>query len=327
VVHVTTAATKTAKALTAGELKKLQERAARAAAAAAELEDTVFTAVQEQATAPAEVERLKASLSSAMEDASHLDTAELKHDFQESVKDLATAKQQESSAAALKNHALVVLSRRAFQASIHPAIVGAGKQNMSKAGEFLGMPYATIRPYVIAGGALFQHDRAFLLSEPDTEDARIVNESFDNGTRKQQIEKRAKANAKAEAMRLENERLKLALEQAQQEQAGNGEQEQEQAGAGDQQAPAGDQQEQAPAAAGDQQAPATAPAAPVAPVPASGPSEGPAQGGLSLSDDLLATARLLVKQIAALKANKTEWKTVHPKLLGILGQSFPALKA
>jgi hypothetical protein len=311
----TSSTSTTSKAMTAGELRKLQERTARAAAQAQELDDSLFKAQQEQAQAPAEVERLKLSLASAMEDASHLDTEELKHDFQESVKDLKTAKDQESSAAALKNHALVILSRRAFQASIHPAIVGKGKQNISKAGEFLGMPYATVRPYVIAGGALFQHDRAFLLSEPDTEDARIVNESFDNGSRAQQIEKRRKAAEKAEAQRLENERLKLALEQAQQA-AGNG---QEQAPAGDQQEQeqaAGDQ-EQAPAAGA--QAPATAPAA-----EQQAPAEQAPAAGSSASDDVLKAARELVRMAVALrKMDSKAWQAIAPEVQAQLAELFP----
>jgi hypothetical protein len=306
--------------MTAGELRKLQERSSKAQQQAQDLEDATFLALSEVHHA-AEVASLKDRLSSAMEDASHIDVSELRDSFTGAVKDLASAKQQESAAATLKNHALVILSRRAFQASIHPAIVGAGKQNISKAGEFLGMPYATVRPYVIAGGALFQEDRAFLLSEPDSEDARIVNGSFDANSRKQQIDKRQKAALKAQAQAelLKQQQAEIeALKQAQQEQA---------PAAGEQQA--GEQeQEQAPATApaAGAQAPATAPVAPVA--GATAPVQEQAQtDGPSLSESLLSTAKTLVAQIALLKKDKAEWTKVYPKMIAILGQSFPTLKS
>jgi hypothetical protein len=304
----TTPATKT---LTASELRKLQERAARAAQHAQELEDETFLQ-QVEVHERAETAVLKDRLTSAMEDASHIDPQELKDDFSGAVKDLAKAKQQESEALDLKNHALVIMSRRAFQASIHPAIVGEGKQNISKAGQALGMPYSTIRPYVLAGGALFQQDRAFLLSEPDAEDARIVNGSFDDHSRKAQIEKRAKAAAKAQAQAELLAKQQAEIEALKQAQAQNGN--------GQAPAPA-----DAPAPT---EAPASGPEAPATSTPATAPATAPEAPAdeLGVTVELLGHARKLVQQAKFLrKENKPEWTKVQPELIKILGDLFPVL--
>lgn len=323
------------KAPTAGELKRLQERASKAQATAQELDDATFLALQEQASR-AEVEALKANLASAMEDASQLDPEELRHSFSDAVKDLGKSKDMEAEAAALKDHALVIMSRRAFQASIHPAIVGKGKQNISKAGEFLGMPYSTVRPYVLAGGALFQHDRAFLLSAPEAEDARIVNDSFNANSRKAQIEKRQRAAVKAQQQaellaqqQAEIETLKQQQAQQQQQQAGAG------AGAGEQQAGAGEQQQQAGTSAflpegamTGVQAPAQETgAAAQAPAAQQEQEQQAPAAGPSLSDDILSTARLLVKQAKQQRSSdKAGWQKTHAELTAILSDLFPVLK-
>jgi hypothetical protein len=325
-------ATTPAPALTPSEQRKMQERITRLHQQAQELEDAQFIA-EAEASAAADVAVLKDRLSSAMEDASHIDPEELKTRFSTARKEYAHSADVLKQAAHAQDSALVIMSRVAFQASVHPAIIGTGKQNISKAGEALGMPYSTIRPYVLAGGALFRHDRAFLLSEPEHDDFVIVNASFNANSRKAQIEKRQRAAIKAaesEAARVAAEdarvaaeaeaaRLREALEAAN----GNGE---ASAPPADSSAPAA-----APAAAvgnGEASAPTAAPTAPTAAPSGNGEASAPAAPAKSLADETADVAKQLVGMIALLRKQK-QWsgdKGASKRVLSILSQSFPVLK-
>ena len=189
--------------------------------------------------------------------------------------------------------AAVWMARSSYLTSIHPDMNGGkhGKQNISAAAKHLGMPYGTLRPYVLAGGALAKLDRVGVLGTPDAADVEAVRASIEATANARRRELNAKAKAKLEA-----DKARLAALEAANAVKG---------------APA-------PAGAG---APADAPAAPVA-APVAAPA--PVVAGPTLADDTLATARLLVKQVAALRKSG-EWKTVGSKVVSILGQAFPVL--
>jgi hypothetical protein len=194
--------------------------------------------------------------------------------------------------------AAVWMSRIAYRTATHEAV--ATKRypyNITGAAKVLGMPVGTLRPYALAGQALHVKDRAGLLSVPDADDVALVEGSFDATSRADQkakrlVEKEKKAALEAKALELE------ALK------AANG---------------------KAPVEA--PKAPATGTSALLPEGAATGTDKAPeAPAGPSLQDDVKATAKLLVKQILALRATK-EWSGVAKEVSAILADVYPSLKA
>lgn len=195
--------------------------------------------------------------------------------------------------------AAVWLSRVAYRTATHASVATSRyPYNITGAAKALGMPVGTLRPYALAGAALHKADRAGLLSSPAEEDVALVEKSFDDTSRADQKAKRLKEKERKEALEAKSRELE-ALKKA-----------------GADKAPATGQ---APAKAPEgPQAPATDAKAPEA--PAKAPEAGP-----SLTEDVLATAKTLVRQIKALRTSK-EWSPVAKDVVAILTEAFPVLK-
>jgi len=226
-------------------------------------------------------------------------------------KDETDAKAAMESAEVARYSAMVWQARVAYRAMTHPDVATARyKENITGAAKVLGIPVATLRPYGLAGMALHKADRAGLLSLPDGEDIKLLNDSFDATSRQDQKEKRLREKAKKEALEAKARELE-ALKQA------NGDK-----------APEGlkDVVDAADAildAAKAPKAPAPAPATDKAPeAPAKAPE---AQSGPSLQDDAVTVAKDLVRKLKALKAGGD--KATILKVNAILGDFYPALKA
>jgi hypothetical protein len=205
-------------------------------------------------------------------------------------------------AEAAKQTAAVWMARIAHRVATHPAVATSRyPYNITGAAKALDVPISTFRPYALAGEVLGRKDRAGLLSVPALEDITIVEKSFDATTRAEQKAKRVKAAAKQaqlEAKAKELEALKA-------KQGGT------------------------PAApAGTPAAPAGAPATAGTPATAGAPAGAPAApAGPSVTDDILRTARELVKMSKAQRANdKQAWAKTHGELVKVLVELFPGLK-
>lgn len=211
-----------------------------------------------------------------------------------------------ASAEEAKFRAMVWQARVAYKAMVHPDVATPRyKENITGAAKVLGIPVGTLRPYGLAGIKLHAADRAGLLSQPDEEDVKILNASFDATSRADQKAKRVKEAAKKAALEAKAKELEALKAK------------------GATSAPA------APATAPGTEAPASTGTAPAAPgtAPATAPATDgqPAQRGPSLEDDAVATARQLVAQIKKLRADKG-WATVASKVVAILAEVFPVLK-
>lgn len=82
----------------------------------------------------------------------------------------------------------VALARAAYLWAISPSVAIHSPRNISGAGRVLGMPYATVRPYVLAGEALAEAGRVLRTSPPEPVDVEIVEaaiEKFANGPRRE----------------------------------------------------------------------------------------------------------------------------------------------
>jgi hypothetical protein len=137
---------------------------------------------------------LKARLTEASEEASHTPAAELKDRFTAAHDAYGEAENKRKAMQQLALVSRVEMARAAFSASVHPDVTGkAGSQNTSAAARHFDMPIPSIRPYVMAGAALYLSDRGGLLSAPEAEDIAIVEGSFDRHSRADQAAKRLKA--------------------------------------------------------------------------------------------------------------------------------------
>jgi hypothetical protein len=257
---------------------------------------------------------LKARLGDASEEASHTPAAELKDRFTAAHDAYGEAENKRKAMQQLALVSRVEMARAAFSASVHPEVTGkAGTQNTSAAARHFDMPIPSIRPYVMAGAALFLADRHGLLSAPEAEDIAIVEGSFDRHSRADQAAKRLKAaktlkaltdKHAAEAARAEAaeaEAARLAAELA----AANGG------------TPEG--AEGTPEGAEGATEGAEAPATPATPATTE---------GTSVTDDILKDAKRLVKAcMAQREMDNAEWQKTYAKLVPILKDVFRNLKA
>ncbi len=239
------------------------------------------------------------------------DLGTLRTAFSHAHSNWAHAERGRASAQHAKDVAAVWMSRIAYRTATHHDV--ANKRypyNITGAAKVLGMPVGTLRPYALAGQALDGAERAGLLSEPDVEDITLLNDSFDNGAREQQRQKRLKE--KETKLALEEKARELeALKAAQDAKA-------PEAPAGDDKAP------EAPAAGTSALLPEGAATgtdkAPEAPAKA---PEAPA--GPSLQEDTVTAAKELVRKIKALRASK-DWSAVAKEVGAILAEVYPSLK-
>jgi hypothetical protein len=232
----------------------------------------------------------------------------LKEAFAKAHNDYDHAEGIRAQAAHNKSVAAVWMSRIAYRTMTHPDVASKRyPENITGAAKVLGMPVGTLRPYGLAGIALAKKDLAGLLSEPEPADLAIVEASFDATTRADQKAKRVKeAQKKAalEAKAKELDALKAKTPAAP-------------AGVADVQAAA-----DAVIAAGQADKVGTAPTAPTAPGTAPAPAPAP-----SVTDDILRTARELVKMSKAQRANdKGAWAKTHGELVKILADLFPGIR-
>lgn len=230
----------------------------------------------------------------------------LKLAYAKAHRDETDARAAMESAEVAKFSAMVWQARVAYRAMTHPDVATARyKENITGAAKVLGIPVGTLRPYGLAGIALHKADRAGLLSVPDADDIKMLNDSFDATSRQDQKEKRLREKAKkAELQRKADELEALKAKQAP---AGEKAPEGPQAPASGAQAPAG---EQAPAKA---------------PEGAQAPAQAPASSGPSLQDDAVTVAKELVRKLKALKASGDKASIL--KVNAVLAEFYPALKA
>lgn len=92
--------------------------------------------------------------------------------------------------------AMVWMARTGYLTATHVRIASNRRpMNISAAAKELGMAYATLRPYVLAGQALADKGRVNLMDDPEQVDIDIVEKSFDEGARADRKAIRAKAKA------------------------------------------------------------------------------------------------------------------------------------
>lgn len=232
--------------------------------------------------------------------------------YEEADKEWHEADKKERSASHDKKVAAVWMARIAYRAASHEAVKTARyPYNITGAARVLKRPVATLRPYAMAGELLGKADRAGLLSAPNADDIKIVDDFFEAGVREQQRQKRVKEREEKKALKA----AKLELDALKK----NGE------GSSPSQAPA---QDQAPATDGKApEAPAKADQAPATPSGTEAPAKAPAADVPNpLKADVKATARQLVAQVKLLREAK-EWRDVASEVSAILAEVYPALKS
>lgn len=99
--------------------------------------------------------------------------------------------------------AIVWMARTGYLTATHVTIASKRyPMNISAAAKELGMAYGTLRPYMLAGQALADKGRVYLMDDPEQVDIDIVEKSFDEGARADRKATRAKAQAEKVAKEL-----------------------------------------------------------------------------------------------------------------------------
>lgn len=96
----------------------------------------------------------------------------------------AAARAALEAAESSRNTWKVLWARATYLRAISPSVATSRyPMNITGAARVLGMPVATVRPYVLAGKALAHAGRVQLTSAPEQADVRIVEAAMDEAAR------------------------------------------------------------------------------------------------------------------------------------------------